>query len=175
MKAARCLVVGFIVCALVFSSGCGDRTPTAPEPLAPSADLIGSLLGGTGLLKCSNLPYASTTKTIGGGGGTLSAGPHTLVIPPGALAKPTTITMTLPTGLGVNAVQFQPVGLRFQKPAALTMSYVNCSLLGKLLPKQIAYTTDNLQILYYLLSLDNLLSKYVTGQVNHFSTYVVAW
>jgi len=72
-------------------------------------------------------------------------------------------------------VQFQPAGLRFQKPAALTMSYANCNLLGKLLPKQIAYTTDNLQILSYLLSLDNLLSKNVTGQVNHFSTYVVAW
>ena len=175
MKAARCLVVVFVVCALVFSSGCGDRMPTAPQSPAPSADLIGSLLGATGLLKCSNLPYASTTQTVGGGGGTLAVGPHTLVIPPGALAQPTTITMTLPTGLGVNAVQFQPAGLRFQKPAALTMSYANCSLLGKLLPKQIAYTTDNLQILYYLLSLDNLLSKNVTGQVNHFSTYVVAW
>lgn len=175
MKAARCLVVVLVVCAVVLSSGCGDRTPTAPEPLAPSADLVGSLLGATGLLKCSNLPYASTTQTIGGGGGTLSVGPHTLVIPPGALAQPTAITMTLPTGLGVNAVQFQPAGLRFQKPAALTMSYANCSLLGKLLPKQIAYTTDNLQILYYLLSLDNLLGKNVTGQVNHFSTYVVAW
>ena len=175
MKAARCLVVVFVVCELVFSSGCGDRMPTAPQSPAPSADLIGSLLGATGLLKCSNLPYATTTQTIGSGGGTLSVGPHTLVIPPGALAQPTTITMTLPTGLGVNAVQFQPAGLRFQKPAALTMSYANCSLLGKLLPKQIAYTTDNLQILYYLLSLDNLLSKYVTGQVNHFSTYVVAW
>jgi len=175
MKAARCLVVALVVCALVFSSGCGDGSLTAPQAPAPSADLIGSLLGATGLLKCSNLPYASTTKTIGGGGGTLSAGPHTLVIPPGALAQATTITMTLPTGLGVNAVQFQPAGLRFQKPAALTMSYANCNLLGKLLPKQIAYTTDNLQILSYLLSLDNLLSKNVTGQVNHFSTYVVAW
>ena len=175
MKAARCLVVALVVCALVFSSGCGDRTLTAPQAPGPSADLIGSLLGATGLLQCSNLPYASTTKTIGNGGGTLSAGPHALVIPPGALAQPTTITMTLPTGLGVNAVQFQPAGLQFQKPAALTMSYANCSLLGKLLPKQIAYTTDNLQILYYLLTLDNLLSKSVTGQVNHFSSYVVAW
>ncbi len=175
MKAARCLVVALVVCALVFSSGCGDRMPTAPQPSAPSADLIGSLLTTTGLLQCSNLPYDSTTQTIGSGGGTLSVGPHTFVIPPGALAQPTAITMVLPTGLGVNAVQFKPAGLKFQKPAALTMSYANCSLLGKLLPKQIAYTTDNLQILYYLLSLDNLLGKYVTGQVNHFSTYVVAW
>jgi len=127
------------------------------------------------LLKCSSLPYASQTKTIGPLGGTISAGPHTLVIPPGALSSPTAITMTAPTGLGVNAVKFQPEGLRFTVPAALTMSYANCSLLGKLLPKRIAYTDDNLNIISYLLSLDNLLSKYVTGKVNHFSDYVIAW
>jgi len=83
--------------------------------------------------------------------------------------------MTAPTGLGVNAVTFQPHGLQFLTPASLTMSYSNCSLLGLLLPKEIAYTDDNLNILSYLLSLDNLLSKRVTGKVNHFSAYVVAW
>ena len=176
MKAARRRLLGMLLlCGLTLASGCGDRTPTAPQPAAPSADLIGSLLGATGLLQCSNLPYASTTQTVGIAGGILSAGPHKLVIPPGALAQPTTITMTLPTGLGVNAVQFKPAGLQFRTPAALTMSYANCSLLGKLLPKRIAYTTDNLQILSYLLSLDNLFSKYVTGKVNHFSSYVIAW
>ena len=127
------------------------------------------------MLKCSNLPYASSTKTIGPLGGSISAGPHTLVIPPGALLNQTTITMTAPTGLGVNAVKFQPEGLRFATPAVLTMSYSNCSLLGKLLPKRIAYTDNNLNIISYLLSLDNLLSKYVSGKVNHFSDYVVAW
>ena len=175
MKAARYFVVVLLVCALALASACGDRAPTAPQPSAPQADLIGSLLGATGLLKCSNLPYDSTTQTIGIGGGSLKVGPHTLTIPSGALAQPTTITMTLPTGLGVNAVKFKPAGLQFRAPAVLTMSYANCSLLGKLLPKQIAYTTDNLQILYYLLSLDNLFSKYVTGKVNHFSDYVIAW
>jgi hypothetical protein len=175
MKAARPLVVVFVVCVLALASACGDHTPTAPQPAAPSADLIGSLLGSTGLLKCSSLPYASTTQTVGIAGGILSAGPHKLVIPPGALLNQTTITMTLPTGLGVNAVKFKPEGLRFVTPAVLTMSYANCSLLGKLLPKRIAYTSDNMQILYYLLSLDNLLSKYVTGKVSHFSAYAIAW
>jgi len=60
-------------------------------------------------------------------------------------------------------------------PAVLKMSYSNCSLLGILLPKRIAYTDNNLNIISYLLSLDNLLSKYVTGKVNHFSDYVVGW
>ena len=176
MKAARRrLVPMLLLCGLALASGCGDRTLTAPQPAPPSADLIGSLLRATGLLQCSNLPYASTTQTVGIAGGILSAGPHKLVIPPGALSRPTTITMILPTGLGVNAVKFQPEGLRFQVPAVLSMSYANCSLLGKLLPKRIAYTTDNLQIIRYLLSLDNLFSKYVTGKLNHFSSYVIAW
>jgi hypothetical protein len=175
MKAARLLVVVLLVCTLGLSSACSDRSPTAPQPQAPSSSLLGWLLGPTGLLSCSNLPYDSTTKTIGILGGSLSVGPHTLIIPPGALLKPTTITMVLPTGLNVNAVKFKPAGLQFLTPAALTMSYANCSLLGKLLPKQIAYTTDNLQILYYLLSIDNLLSKYVTGKLNHFSDYAIAW
>lgn len=175
MKAVRLFVIALLVGGLALAAACGDRTPTAPQPPAPSASLLGWLLAPTGLLKCSNLPYATTTKTIGVEGGSLSVGPHTLVIPPGALAEPTAITMTLPTGLGVNAVKFQPAGLEFLTPASLTMSYANCSLLGNLLPKRIAYTTDNLQILYYLLSLDNLLSKNVTGTVDHFSAYVIAW
>ena len=75
----------------------------------------------------------------------------------------------------VNSVRFSPQGLHFLAPAALTMSYSNCNLLGKLLPKRIAYTDDNLNILSYLISLDNLLSKKVTGKLDHFSRYAVAW
>ena len=174
MKARRLIAA---VLLLVVALACTDRTPTSVAPVAPTPDasLIGGLLGATGLLKCSNLPYASSTKTIGPLGGSISAGPHTLVIPPGALLNQTTITMTAPTGLGVNAVKFQPEGLRFVTPAVLNMSYSNCSLLGILLPKRIAYTDNNLNIISYLLSLDNLLSKYVSGKVNHFSDYVVAW
>lgn len=170
MKAVRALALLLVICLVAPS--CGEP-PTIP---APEASLIGEVLAPTDLLKCSDLPSAaSSTQTIGILGGTISAGPHTLVIPPGALRGPTTITMTVPTGRGVNAVQFQPEGLQFLTPATLTMSYTNCSLLGNVLPKRIAYTDDNLKILYYLLSLDNLLGKRVTGNVSHFSDYVIAW
>ena len=172
MKARR-LIASILLLAVAVA--CSEPTNSVPAAPAPDASLIGGLLGATGLLKCSSLPYASDTETIGPLGGVLRAGPHSLVIPPGALTTPTTITMTVPTGLGVNAVKFQPEGLRFVAPAVLSMSYSNCSLLGKLLPKRIAYTDDNLNIISYLLSLDNLLSKNVTGKVNHFSDYVVAW
>ena len=125
MKARRLLVAPVLL--LVAALACTDRIPTSvPAAPAPDASLIGGLLGATGLLKCSSLPYASQTKTIGPLGGTISAGPHTLVIPPGALSSPTAITMTAPTGLGVNAVKFQPEGLRFTAPAVLKIGRASC-------------------------------------------------
>jgi len=75
----------------------------------------------------------------------------------------------------VNLVEFEPAGLVFKKTTALTMSYANCDLLGSLLPKRIAYTDDALNILEYLLSIDNLFAKKVTGDLKHFSGYAVAW
>lgn len=176
MKGTRLVLPVLLVCALGLTLSCGDSTPTgvaaAPKP---QADLVGSLLGATGLLQCSNLPYDSTTAVIGSAGGTIKAGPHSFFIPAGALSQPTTIAMVQPTGDHVNAVRFHPAGLQFAKPAYLTMSYANCSLIGSLLPKHIAYVDDNLNILYYLLSLTNIFNQTVTGQVNHFSEYAMAW
>jgi hypothetical protein len=173
MKAIRFLMVALVVCVI---PSCSDRAPTAPTTApAPAASLIGDLLRPTGLLQCSALPAASTTQTIGPEGGSITVGPHILRIPAGALEQPTSITATLDVTRGVNGIRFQPEGLRFDSPAYLTMSYANCNLLGKLLPKRIAYTSDLLDILEYLLSVDNLFSKRVTGRVNHFSEYVIAW
>jgi hypothetical protein len=175
MKAIRFLMVALVVC---LSASCSDRAPTAPaapELAAPNASLIGDLLRPTGLLQCSALPAASSTKTIGSAGGSITVGPHILRIPAGALDKPTTITATLDTDRGVNGIHFAPEGLQFDAPAYLTMSYANCNLLGRLLPKRIAYTSNLLDIVEYLLSIDNLWTKKVTGRVNHFSEYVIAW
>jgi hypothetical protein len=171
MKAVRLLAVLLAACLVV--SSCGE--PPAAPVQTPQADLIGSLLQPIGLLQCSELPYESDTETIGPAGGRLTAGPHTLVIPAGALDKSIKITMSTRTGRGVNAVHFEPEGLQFERSAALTMSYANCDLLGKLLPKRIAYADERLNIISYLLSLDNILSKRVTGKLDHFSDYVVAW
>jgi len=173
MKAVRLLAV--LLAACLVATSCREQ-PAAPTAPAPQADLIGSLLRPVGLLKCSALPAASDTETIGASGGMLTAGPHTLVIPAGALQQPTKITMSIRTDRGdVNAVHFEPEGLQFERSAVLTMSYANCDLLGRLLPKRIAYTTDALDIITYLVSFDNLFGKRVTGKLDHFSDYVVAW
>jgi hypothetical protein len=172
MSVARLARAAVVMTAAALLS-CGEP-PLGPVP-PPQADLIGSLLQATGLLQCSSLPYASATQTIGSAGGTIRVGPHTLTVPAGALSSPVAITGALVTGRGVNAVQFQPEGLRFQRSASLTMSYANCNLIGLLLPKRIAYVSDGLGILSYLVSIDNLFAKQVTGRVDHFSNYAVAW
>jgi len=163
-------------CLAVAAWSCADvNAPTsAAVPAAPSADLIGSVLGATGLLRCTPLPYDSTSKVIGSAGGELRAGPHVLRVPAGALSQPVLISMAAPSE-NVNSVRFSPEGLRFARSASLTMSYANCNLLGRLVPKHIAYTTDGLAILSYLLSLDNFFQKQVTGRLDHFSRYALAW
>jgi hypothetical protein len=167
MKALRFLVIALVL------AGCTDRALMSPP--APQASLIGDILGATGLLRCSDLPYASATQTIGSAGGIIRVGPHTLTIPAGALSARVAITGALVTGRGVNAVRFEPEGLAFARSASLTMSYANCNLLGRLLPKRIAYVGDALNIFSYLLSIDNVLGTKVTGRVDHFSNYAVSW
>ena len=170
---------------LVGSCSPDSRSPTAVTAQKPSTDLLGGVVGGvtgvvgsvlqaTGLLQCQPLPYVLTRNTIGREGGVIQIGPHTLTIPEGALEEPVTITAELPVA-HVNAVRFWPQGLQFEQSATLSMSYANCSLLGKLLPKRIAYTTDNFNIISYLLSLDLFPQRRVNGRLDHFSTYAVAW
>ena len=101
-------------------------------------------------------------------------GPHWLVIPAGALPSPTVITAVVVSG-PTNAVHFEPEGLQFQQSAYLVMSYANCNLLGSLAPKRIAYTTDDLQILAYLRTVDDPIAQQVTGELYHFSEYAIAW
>jgi hypothetical protein len=174
------LLAGLILLGVVAVAGsCDlDQGPTAlvaDRSTAPNA-LLGGLLQPLGLLACTPLPADTETKTIGPSGGFLQIGPHLLSVPPGALSAPVSITGTIVSG-PVNAVQFAPAGLRFNRwhSAYLTMSYANCNLLGQLLPKRIAYVDDGLDILYYLLSFDVLRFKLVTGKVDHFSSYAVAW
>jgi len=167
-------MAGMVVIAAVVVS-CGREVPLAPRSqvsdVGGSAKLLGGLLGS--LVSCQPLPEAQASGWIGRDGGTLRVGPHTFTVPAGALDRPVFIRADAPSG-HVNLVQFEPQGLRFERPASLTMSFANCSLLVRLLP-QIAYVDDSQNILNFIPSLANLLSRTVTGQVQHFSGYAVAY
>jgi hypothetical protein len=176
MKALRPLAV-LIVAVLAVSCGI-DRSPTAP-PANP--DLIGGLVGTVtttltstldAVLACSKLPEYRASAVIGRDGGTLHIGPHTLVVPKGALSGNTTITAWAPSDHSRD-IQFGPEGLHFGKSAALTVDYKGCGLLPNLLPR-IAYTDNLLSILYYIPTTSRSGST-VTGQVDHFSRYAAAY
>jgi hypothetical protein len=169
MSGIRHLRHALVAGAALALLSCAERTP-----VEPNANLIGSLLGPAGMLRCTPLAADSVTQTIGPAGGTLTVGPHQLSVPAGALLVPTTITAVAPSDT-VNEVRFQPEGLVFLRSPTLRMSYANCDGLGALVPKQIVYASDALDILEYLVSNDDVLSQQVTAPLQHFSVYAVAW
>lgn len=175
MNGSRAFLTAVLGAAALAVLGCADAPPLG---VGLGDQVRSDLLGGgshpIGLLTCTPQPYDSTTQPIGPDGGVIAVGAHRLTIPPSALDADVAITAVAPSDT-VNQVRFQPEGLQFRHPASLTMSYANCGLLGWLLPKRIAYVTDDLGILSYLLSLDNLFAKTVTGRLDHFSGYAVAW
>jgi hypothetical protein len=157
----------------------GPSAPAAPSTMSQTDGQSDLLLGGLlntiknlHLLSCSPQPYLSRTQVVGRNGGTIVVGTHRLVIPAGALNRDYTIRAEQVTHR-VNSVRFSPEGLKFARPAKLTLSYANCSPL--LLLKRVVYTDELLRILELIPSLDNLRTKTVTGDIRHFSRYAVAW
>jgi hypothetical protein len=183
MKRTRLISMMFLGLLVVAGTSCSIDDSIAPSEatMAPELGLLdnGGLLG-TGLLKgllyCSPLPTSSTSKVIGRLGGTINMGPHSITFPAGALDRSVTITAQVVSD-SVNSVRLLPEGLQFAKgrPARLTLSYSNCSLLGQLTPKKIVYTNERLGILSVLFSLDNILSRKVSAPLEHFSRYAVAY
>jgi hypothetical protein len=165
--------------ALTVGVGCtSTESPVEPltaETAGDPALLLGSLgkvLSITDLLTCRSLPYATTTRAVGPAGGSVTVGQYSLVIPAGALRQTVQIKAEQMSGR-VNSVRFSPEGLKFARPAALTMGYDNCVLV--ILPKRIVYTTELLKVLDILRSEDILRGKKVTAPIDHFSRYAVAY
>lgn len=157
---------------LAAALACAPDAPTQPPPGA-NLDLLSSTTGTVhGLLACSVTQSYSSSAKIGSDGGTLTVGPHTLVVPKGALSSTVKITATAPTG-NIVQVHFEPEGLHFAKPATLSLSYAQCGL-QLLPPLYIAYIDDNQSILEILSSSINLLNQSIAGKVSHFSNYALA-
>jgi len=147
----------------------------APDALVASSILAPTLqtvLSAVHLLTCSPQPYAQTRAVVGPGGATITVGAHQLVIPAGALSAPTAITAEQVRGT-TNSVRFQPEGLRFAKPATLTLSYNNCLLPP--LTARVVYTDEQLRVLEWIPSLNLRLSRSINGFISHFSRYAVAY
>lgn len=176
MKARRLIGLMFAIALAMVTISCGIDQAASPsgEQALGGPQLSANVLGK--LVKCTPTGYAYSGMTIGPAGGTIKAGKHTLEIPRGALSRTVFISMKMGADT-TNSVQLLPEGLVFNrgKPATLTLNYDNCSLVSSLLPRKIAYTTNNLQILQLLPSLDDKLKKKVSTSLEHFSRYAVAF
>lgn len=183
MVAARIRVAALLVGLAAIGLGCSEASaPTAPTESAAPAPLLGSLLGTAdrvlplNLLACTPLPYAADTLVVDERGGRLQAGPHSLEIPRGALPRGSRVRITMESlSDSVNSVRLLPEGLHFEKTVTLRLSYRNCPLVGQLVPKKVVYTTEQLRILELIPSLDNIITQSVSGRLEHFSKYAVAY
>ena len=190
---------GLVAASLALFSACSSEPTSAPARVAssvaaPSADLLGGLVGGVvnvvksltlvpGLQRTSPLAVNITvSQTIGSSGGTLSipAAGVTVVVPAGALSAPTLITMTARKGSLV-AYDFAPHGVVFAKSLVFTqkLNGTTASLLNAA-EIQLGYYADpsQLNLLGGLVSellggSVNLLSWTYTGNINHFSGYMM--
>jgi hypothetical protein len=183
-KTIRSVVLLATVTFLATSCGIGDDAGTVgPTTAATRAaatsgrTLTSRTRGGSdslSLFACAADSIAdSASAVIGPLGGQIQFGPHTLVVPPGALLRSTTITATAPGDGYVDAV-FQPEGLHFLVPAQLTLTYAQCSPAPDHQPS-ITYLQSLLgDILDILPSLDNPSKGQVVAPITHFSVYAVA-
>jgi hypothetical protein len=125
------------------------------------------------LLRCKPQPYDGEAAIIGPDGGTLHIGEHQLVIPKGALTQEELIVAEAATSSLVD-VDFYPEGLQFAKSAKLTLSYKEC-MVPLDLELRLAYVGWGLRILELPPSEDLKGSSEVTGDIDHFSRYAVAY
>jgi hypothetical protein len=176
--------LGLAACSAELAPSAPATPPAAEAPVGPVAsqppsDLLGINLGGTlhGLLsnltlyKCSTPSFGSVTQNVGPAGGVVKVGPHSLVIPAGALDRTVAITASTKASDHVQ-VDFQPEGLRFASPATLRLSYAHCPS-RPLLPA-VVYVDNVLSILELLPALNDLGSERVTTRLRHFSGYAIA-
>jgi hypothetical protein len=194
-----------------FATGCGDGpNPVGPDSVAPSSVAtrpdttmqasplqlgpmtIGSssTTSGTQVTVLQRTVALSqdvtATRTIGLLGGVIalpSAG-LTFIVPPGAVLRNTSITVTAPAGKLV-AYTFAPHGLKFLVPALATVDLRNTTAYGDstlLSALQAGYFTDDLSgaqltgvvTVQDLLSLQVQLGSTAVFDVPHFSGYLLA-
>jgi hypothetical protein len=178
---------------VVTLASCASDSPTSVRRLEsgdPAASLTGTLVDATTSLLAMNglqrtTPLAApitVSKAIGAEGGTLAipAAGVTVVVPKGALATTTTITMTARAGSLV-AYDFAPHGVVFAKPLVFRQqlrgtdaTILKAPLLG------LGYYTDagllsstGGLIAEVLGGAVDLLSWTFTSSIPHFSGYIV--
>lgn len=148
-----------------FASG-GRSAPSTPDDASSTVDVL------------SLAHLSATARVTPQAGGVLRAGNNglgftTLTIPPGAVARPRLITMTVGASGPVD-VTFGPSGLKFDRPVRLEMSYRGAELNG-VNPNSLKIYYDSRRNGWEAVpacSADGV-SETVTAKITHFSRYAI--
>ena len=194
--------LAFVPVLLLAVTAC-EKEADPIAAVAPSAEidpLLGGLLGGSSqpsgwviandpILSLGGVANAvSTGQLIGFGGGSISVLGHTLIVPPGAVTKPTLFTMVvLPTGkvevdllatvntlLGVLDVG----STGFAKPIPVTLTFSRSTNVGthgaqiKVLRIKSLLGYGNYEVMPTTVDTTN---KKATTALDHFSRYTLAY
>jgi hypothetical protein len=174
MDLNRILRSSLAVVTLAAAVACSDSaSPTEPRSVAPPlASWNSTAQTQVTVATCTVQQESWSTKQIGLLGGTIRAGGATLVVPPGALLRPVSITAHTPATASAS-VEFQPEGLKFIVPAILTMDYSKCKT--PLSGVTIVYVRQGLIAEILPSRILSILLKLVVAPLSHFSSYAVAY
>ena len=171
--------------AVALLAACSDA-PTAPASSAPRA--VNAAVAdpsaltaspSASLLACPSRITRSTSAVIGPRGGMVGIAGSALVVPPGAVATPTTFTFTIPASpfLQVDVSAAGVAHYQFAHPVALSISYAHCS--PSALPDAPlgAWWVDaaTLEQLGVMAAVDDRHQHRVTFVTDHLSGYAVVY
>jgi hypothetical protein len=190
---AALTVVGLLACvgdggqplAPTVSGPSAEMQSSAATPFmhhAAPADRAGPMLNAHGfaassppaLFSCKGgNGNATGAQTIGPAGGTVAFGPHSLIVPAGALSAPTKITAATLNG-DTLAVTFGPSGLQFKQPATLVLSYKHCTVQPTDTLSIVLVNNKMTEMIQMVPSNDKKTKQAVEGEIRHFSVYAAS-
>jgi hypothetical protein len=173
--------------AVALMAACSDA-PTAPAAATSAPRAVNAAVAdpsaitassSASLLACENNRTRSASAVIGPNGGIVGVAGSALVVPPGAVATPTTFTFTLPAShyLTVDVSAAGVEHYSFARPVAISVSYAHCSSRGLPDAPLGAWWVDpsTLQQLGVVAAVDDRRHRRLTFVTDHLSGYAVVY
>jgi hypothetical protein len=174
---------GFLAGLVVFLAACSDApTAAAPAPAVNAAVAEPSARPASTsatLLACPSTTADSARAVIGPRGGSVSVGGSSLVVPPSAVATPTTFTLVAPASPVVQ-VEVHAAGVdhyEFAHPVTVSVSYARCDDAALPTARLGAWWVDGatLERLGVMAARDDRRQRRVTFITDHLSGYAVVY
>jgi hypothetical protein len=189
MHHSRRFLTATLIAAALVALGCESPVQpsataelgTASHARSPIGQLHSMSVGATEasanapgqLVACQNHDTQVGSALIGPSGGTLVVGNSRLIVPAGALTEPTQISGTIPDTT-IAIIEFEPTGLRFNKPAGLQLDVSGCDPAASESPA-VDYVDDAGNVQEWIEAVFSNDWHTVAAPIDHFSGYAFAF